>query len=215
MQDIERFNSISHLTGAALAVGGTAALVLVSAGQGDPLKVTCLAVYGSMLILAYASSGLYHTMEGKAKDVLRVADHCAIYLLIAGTYTPFTLVAIRGAWGLWLFLIVWGLAVGGVIKDAVWHGRHRVVSVILYVLMGWLIMIAFAPLRRALPSSGVLWLIIGGVIYTTGIVFYGLSKRTRHGHAIWHLFVLAGSICHFVSVLLYIAPAGSLVPLSS
>jgi len=136
-----------------------------------------------------------------------VSDHTSIYLLIAGTYTPFTLVTLRGAWGWWLFAIVWSLAIAGVLKDVFLHGRFRVISVTLYVLMGWLIVIAFAPLKRALPAAGIAWLAAGGVIYTLGIVFFALSKRVLHMHGVWHLFVIGGSVCHYVAVLRYVALA--------
>ena len=204
----ERFNSITHLVGSVLAVIGTAVLLTVAAtrGEGGARRLTALAVYGAMLVVLYLSSTLYHSFRaGKAKKVFHVFDHCAIYLLIAGTYTPFTLVTLRGAWGWTLFAIVWGLAVAGVAKDALFHGRFRAASVVLYVLMGWLVIAAFEPLRQALPAAGIWWLLAGGIVYTAGIAFFALSKRVAHTHGLWHLCVIAGSACHYVVVLRYVA----------
>jgi hemolysin III len=199
----ERFNAITHVVGTVLAVAGTAVLVAVSSGAR---RITALAIYGAMMIAAYLSSTLYHSIrEGKAKRVFHVFDHCAIYLLIAGTYTPFTLVTLRGAWGWTIFGVIWGLAAAGIAKDIFLHGRMRVLSIALYVLMGWMIVIAFGPLRAALPATGVAWLIAGGVVYTIGIGFFAMSKRVAYTHGIWHLFVIAGSICHYVVVLRYVA----------
>lgn len=207
----ERFNSITHLVGLVLAVAGTVVLVVVAAMQRDPWKITSFAIYGAMMILLYVSSLLYHSFRGGPKQVFRVFDHCAIYLLIAGTYTPFTLVTLRGPWGWGLFATVWTLAIAGIVKDSAYHGRYRAVSVVLYLLMGWSVVAAFEPLMRALPAAGVVWLGAGGIAYTVGVVFYGLSKRVPYSHGVWHLFVLAGTICHFISVILYVAPGnGSL-----
>jgi len=199
----ERFNAITHVAGTALAVAGTAWLIVVSSGAR---RITALAIYGAMMIAAYLSSTLYHSIRHvKAKKVFHVFDHCAIYLLIAGTYTPFTLITLRGAWGWWLFGIIWALAAAGIAKDVFLHGRMRALSVVLYVLMGWMIVIAFGPLRAALPPAGVAWLIAGGIIYTIGIGFFAMSKRVAHTHGVWHLFVIAGSICHYIAVLRYVA----------
>lgn len=203
----ELFNSITHLVGSVLAVAGTAVLITLAAvyGPGCARRITALAVYGTMLVLLYLSSTLYHSFRGRAKKVFHVFDHCAIYLLIAGTYTPLTLVTLEGTWGWVLFGIVWALAAVGVVKDAVLHGRYRAVSVVLYVLMGWLVVIAFRPLRQALPAAGIWWLVAGGVVYTSGLVFYALSKRVSHAHGLWHLCVLGGSACHYVAVLRFVA----------
>jgi hemolysin III len=206
MYEGEWFNSITHLVGLGLALVGLGALLAVAAPHGI-LRIAVVSAYGLMLVLLYMSSTLYHSLRGPAKEVFHVFDHCAIYLLIAGTYTPITLVTIRGGWGWSLFGLVWFLAAAGLLKDALYHGRYRGVSVVLYVVMGWLVVIAFRPLSRAMPAPGIAWLIAGGIFYTAGIVFYGLSKGVRHAHGIWHLFVMAGSICHYVTVLLYIAPA--------
>jgi hemolysin III len=203
----ERFNSITHLVGSVLAIGGTGALLAVAALRQSLTHAAILGIYGLMLVFLYVSSTLYHSLRGPAKRVFHVFDHCAIYLLIAGTYTPLTLITLRGAWGWWIFGIVWTLAIAGVVKDAVFHGRYRVVSVVLYVAMGWLIAAAFTPLRAALPQAGILWLLAGGIVYTTGIAFFALSKRVAYTHGVWHLFALAGSICHYVAVMRYVALA--------
>ena len=202
----ERFNSITHIIGTVLAVVGTSVLLTTAAhGHAGVRRITALAVYGAMLIVLYLSSTLYHSLRGGAKKVFHVFDHCAIYLLIAGTYTPFTLVTLHGAWGWTLFGIVWALAVAGIAKDAFFHGRFRGLSVALYLLMGWLVVAAFAPLRAALPMSGIWWLITGGIVYTTGIIFFALSKRVAYTHGVWHLCVIGGSVCHYVAVFRYVA----------
>lgn len=198
----EKFNAITHVVGSVLAIAGSAVLIVLASGAR---KVTALAIYGSMLIVLYLSSTLYHSLRGPAKQVFHVFDHCAIYLLIAGTYTPFTLVTLRGVWGWTLFGIIWALAAAGVAKDIFLRGRMRAISIVLYVLMGWLVVIAFGPLRAALPPPGIALLIAGGLVYTFGIVFFAMSKRVVHTHGVWHLCVLAGSICHYVAVLRYVA----------
>ena len=203
----ERFNSITHLIGTVLAIIATSVAVTIAALHSGARATTAIAIYGGMLIVLYLSSTLYHSLRGRAKQIFRVFDHTSIYLLIAGTYTPFTLVTLRGRLGWWLFGIVWTLAALGVAKDVFFHGRFRAVSVALYVLMGWLILAAFGPLRSALPMVGIAWLVAGGVCYTAGIVFFAYSKRVVHMHGIWHLCVMAGSICHYVAVLRYVALA--------
>jgi hemolysin III len=200
----ERFNSISHLTGAALAATGTVALIVLASRLGDPWKIVSFSVYGAMLVFLYVSSTLYHSLRGRGKDVLRKFDHCAIYLLIAGTYTPFTLVSLRGTMGWSLFGTVWGLALLGIVQE-IWLARGmRIMSLAIYVLMGWLALIAVSPLLAALGRDGFAWLAAGGLLYTVGIVFYATDERLRHGHGVWHLFVLGGSACHYVTVLLYV-----------
>jgi hemolysin III len=199
----ERFNSITHLVGTVLAIIGAAGLLVVT--RGGAAKIAAMAVYGAMLVLLYVSSTLYHSFRGRAKRVFHVFDHCAIYFLIAGTYTPLTILTLRGAWGWTLFGIVWGLAAAGIVKDSVFRGRYRAVSVVLYALMGWLVVVAFEPLRRALPPAAIAWLIAGGIIYTVGIVFFAMSKRVAYTHGVWHLFVIAGSVCHYVAMVRYVA----------
>ncbi|OGA97371.1 MAG: hemolysin III [Burkholderiales bacterium RIFCSPHIGHO2_12_FULL_61_11] len=201
----ERFNSISHLLGAALAVAGSSLLIVLAARLGDPWKIVSFSVYGSMLVVLYVFSTLYHSVRGRAKDVLRKFDHCSIYLLIAGSYTPFALVSLRGAWGWSLLGVVWGLGLFGILQE-IWLAKGaRVLSLVIYVLMGWLALVAVSPLWQALTPAGFAWLAAGGVFYTVGIFFYATDHKLRHGHGLWHLFVLAGSICHFFTVLLYVA----------
>ena len=201
----ERFNSISHLVGAALALAGSVVLIVMAARLGDPWKIVSFSVYGTMLVLLYVFSTLYHSVRGPAKSVLQKFDHCSIYLLIAGTYTPFALVSLRGIWGWWLFGVIWGLALVGIVQEIWWAKGARILSLIIYVLMGWLAMAVVLPLWKALTPAGFAWLAAGGACYTLGIAFYVLDQRVRHGHGLWHLFVLGGSICHFFTVLLYVA----------
>ena len=204
----ELFNSISHLIASVVAVIGTTVLLTLAvvSGPGGTRRVAALGVYGGMLILLYLSSTLYHSFPaGRAKKIFHVFDHCAIYLLIAGTYTPFTLVTLEGPWGWWLFGIVWTLALAGILKDVFFHGRYRALSVVLYVLMGWLVVVAFRPLQEVLPMDGIRWLLIGGIVYTAGILFFALSKKVTHAHGLWHLFVMGGSACHYVAVCRYVA----------
>jgi hemolysin III len=203
----ELFNSITHLVGAVLALIGTSVLiaVAVTSGPGGARRYAALAVYGLMLMVLYLSSTLYHSLRGPAKRVFHVFDHCAIYLLIAGTYTPLTLVTLHGVWGWTLFATIWTLAIIGLIKDTFFRNRYRAVSVVLYVVMGWLVVLAFGPLQRALPGPGIQWLIAGGIIYTAGVLFYALSRHVVHSHGVWHLCVLAGSACHYVVVFRYVA----------
>jgi hemolysin III len=201
----ERFNSISHLAGAALAVAGTAVLVVSAAQVGDPWKIVSFSIYGAMLVAMYVFSTLYHSVRGRAKNVLRKFDHCAIYLLIAGSYTPFALVSLRGPWGWSLLGSVWTLAVLGIVQE-VWLAKGgRVLSLIIYVVMGWLALVAISPLWQALEPAGFAWLVTGGALYTVGMLFYAADGKCRHGHGVWHLFVLGGSACHFFTVLLHVA----------
>jgi hemolysin III len=201
----ERFNSISHLVGAGLAVGGTALLVVLAAQLGDPWKIVSFSVYGAMLMALYVFSTLYHSVRGRAKNVLRKIDHCSIYLLIAGSYTPFTLVSLRGPWGWSLFGAVWTLALLGIAQE-IWLAKgSRVLSLVIYIVMGWLALVAVLPLWQALKPAGFAWLLAGGAMYTIGILFYATDHKLRHGHGIWHLFVLGGSACHFFAVLLHVA----------
>lgn len=200
----ERFNSISHLSGAVLAAVGAIVLIVLAAQGGDPWKIVGVSIYGAMLFMLYLTSTLYHASGVDTKDRLRKFDHCAIYLLIAGSYTPFTLVTLRGGWGWSLFGVVWGLAAIGIVQE-IWLARGaRIASLVIYLLMGWLAIIAISPLIRALGWHGFGWLAAGGLCYTLGIVFYATDHKVRHGHGIWHLFVLAGSICHYVAVLRFV-----------
>ncbi len=200
----ERFNSITHLVGAALALAGLVVLVVFASLKGDPWKIVSFSIYGASLFLLYTLSTLYHSLRGRAKEIFQKLDHVAIYLLIAGTYTPFTLVTLRGAWGWSLFGIIWGLAIVGIIVDTLHKKGSRAIQMVIYLLMGWLIVVAMYPLVQALPTGGLVLLVLGGVLYTSGIIFYALDKRMKHAHGIWHLFVLAGSISHFLAVLYYV-----------
>ena len=200
----ERFNSISHLVGAALALIGMVLLVGYASAQGDPWKIVSFSIYGVSLFLLYSLSTLYHSLRGRAKEIFQKLDHVAIYLLIAGTYTPFTLVTLRGAWGWTLFVIIWGLAIVGIIVDSRHKEGSRAIQMVIYLLMGWLVLIAMKPLVQALPTGALVLLVLGGVFYTSGIIFYVTDGRMKHAHGIWHLFVLAGSLSHYLAVLFYI-----------
>ena len=200
----ERFNSISHLVGAALALAGLVVLVMLASWKGDLWKIVSFSIYGASLFLLYTLSTLYHSFRGRAKEIFRKLDHIAIYLLIAGTYTPISLVTLRGAWGWSLFGIIWGLAITGIIVDSLHKKGSRSIQMVIYLLMGWLITVAMYPLIQALPSGGLALLVLGGVFYTSGMIFYALDDRMKHAHGIWHLFVLAGSISHFLAMLLYV-----------
>lgn len=200
----ERFNGYSHLAGALLSLAGLVLLVVYASLWGNVWNVVAVSIYGATLVLVYATSTLYHSLRGRAKAVLQRLDHCAIYLLIAGSYTPFALVTLRGPWGWSLFGVNWGLALVGIVQE-LWIGRRaRVFSMLIYLLMGWLALIAVRPLMAALPADGFAWLLAGGVLYTAGIAFFAFDGKVRHFHSIWHLFVLAGSACQFVSVFWYV-----------
>lgn len=202
----ERFNAISHFVGAALAVSGLSILMTLAVVQGSLLKGVSFGVYGATLVLLYGFSTLYHAVRTPhIKAVLQKLDHHAIYLLIAGTYTPIALVTLQGAWGWTLFGLIWALALGGVLQEHFLGRRTRKLSLVLYALMGWLVVIAWKPLSAALPAGGMAWLLAGGLAYSAGVYFYVQSHRVRHGHGIWHLFVLGGSLCHFLCMLLYVA----------
>jgi hemolysin III len=201
----ERFNSISHLVGAVLALAGAVVLVVVASRGGDTRRIVSFSIYGATLFLLYLISTLYHGLPtGRAKHVFRVLDHQAIYLLIAGSYTPFTLVTLDGIVGWWLFGAIWGMAVLGLVLDALPRRGARVVPLIIYFVMGWLIVLAINPLLAALPRAGFIWLLTGGLLYTSGIVFFALDRRYPWMHGVWHLFVLAGSISHYVAILVYV-----------
>ena len=200
----EKLNAWTHLAGAALAVAGTVMLVVLSAAGGDPWKIVSVSIYGATLIVLYSASTLYHSLQGPAKDILRKLDHHGIYLLIAGSYTPFCLVSLRGPWGWSLFGVVWGLALLGVLQELRPNGGARRLSMVIYIVMGWAALAALVPLRAALGSDGFAWLAAGGLIYTAGIVFYVLDARLRHAHGIWHLFVIGGSTVHYFTVVTYV-----------
>lgn len=201
-------HSVTHGVGILLSIGGLAVLVAFAALHGNTWHIVGCSIFGATLVLAYTASTIYHAIPGtfqRAKKVLRVLDHAAIYLLIAGTYTPFTLVNLRGPWGWTLFGVVWGMAILGIIFKATLIGRLRVLSVAFYVVMGWLVLIAARPLGQSVAVGGLVLLIAGGVVYTAGVAFYAWARLPYH-HAIWHGFVLAGSALHFFAVLFYVVP---------
>ncbi len=204
MHRVERLNSLSHLFGAVAAAVGLAVLVVFASLQGDPWKIVSFSVYGTTLLVLYSASSIYHGFHGKTKAFFRKLDHVAIYLLIAGTYTPFTLVTLHGAWGWSLFGVVWGLALVGILVDTLLEEGRRIIPVVIYILMGWSCVVALDPLLENLAQAGFMWLLAGGIFYTVGIVFYALDSRQPYFHVIWHVFVLAGSACHYLAILLYI-----------
>jgi hemolysin III len=205
-QGEEIANSISHGLALVAALVGTPYLIMQAERHGDTRFVVGTSVFAATMILLYLSSTLYHALlVGKAKRVFRVIEHSAIFLLIAGTYTPFTLGVLRGAWGWTLFGLVWFLALVGVALKAFYQSLHPVVSTTNYLMMGWLVVIAVDPMLARIPTAGLLWLIAGGVSYTAGVVFFALDSRLKYGHLIWHLFVMAGTACHYFAVLGYAA----------
>ena len=198
----ELFNAISHGLGAMSAI---AALVLMLVRAQNPWQTVSACIYGGSMFFLYMASTLYHSMfhEG-AKRVLRVFDHCSIYVLIAGTYTPYTLIALRGAVGWTLFGIIWGGALLGIVLNAISIERFKILSNVLYLVMGWAIIMTLGPLNSAVAPIGVMLLVLGGILYTMGMVFFGLGKKVRGMHPLWHVFVMGGSVLHFLSVYLYV-----------
>lgn len=201
----ERLNSFTHLAGTLLALIGVPALIILAARSGDAWKIVGCSVFGAAMFLLYGASTLYHSARGHAKAVLRKLDHCSIYLLIAGTYTPFALVTLRGPWGWTLLGLAWGLAAVGIAQEFIFGKGARRLSILIYVVMGWMGVTALGPLATGLGASGLAWLLAGGLLYTGGIVFYLLDERVRHFHGVWHLFVLAGSTAHFIAIAWYVA----------
>lgn len=200
-------NALTHGLGAFASVLGGGVLLTLATRFGDVWQVVSAAVFCASLLLLYTASTLYHiARRPRAKTRLQVLDHCAIYVLIAGSYTPFMLVSLRGPWGWSLFGIVWGLAVGGVIFKLFCTGRFERLSTLIYVGMGWLVLVAAGPMLHSLSVSTLLWLLAGGLSYTAGTFFFH-SQRIPYAHAIWHLFVLVGSACHFVAVASQVVPA--------
>lgn len=200
----ERFNSITHLIGVALAIAGASVLITLAAVHGDPWKIVSCSIYGAVLIFLYAISTMYHSFQGRPKKVFQKLDHIAIYLLIAGSYTPFALISLRDSLGWWLFGINWFLAGVGICYELTFAHKTRVPSLITYVVMGWLVLVALKPLKESLPLGGLVWLALGGILYTGGIVFFLFDEKIKHFHGIWHLFVLAGSACQYFSITVYL-----------
>jgi hemolysin III len=202
-------NSITHGVGALLALAGTVTLIVAGARMGDPVRIVAVSIYGATMVMLYLSSTLYHALApNRAKAVFRVLDHASIYLLIAGTYTPFMLLAFRGARGTVLLATVWSLAVLGTTLDACIGARVRRVSLFIYLAMGWMVLLDGRQLLEAVGAGGMAWLVAGGVAYTAGAAFYA-AKRVLYAHVVWHLFVIAGTSLHFVAVYRLVAEAPS------
>jgi hemolysin III len=201
----ERLNGFTHLTGTVLAAAGAAELLSLGMSKGDALRTTSFAIYGSTLLLMFLASTAYHSTRGRTKEVLRKIDYSAIYLLIAGSYTPFALVTLRDSLGWNLFAAAWALAALGIAQE-LWVARGaRLTSLAIYLVMGWMGLLFVYPLVDALTISGFMWLTAGGLVYTVGIVFYLYDEKYAHWHGIWHLFVLAGSALHYATVVRFVA----------
>ncbi|MCD5971304.1 PAQR family membrane homeostasis protein TrhA [Pseudomonas quasicaspiana] len=200
----EKFNAWSHLVGAVLALIGAVWLLAIASLQGDIWKIVSVAIYGVTLVSLYSASTVYHSVRGRAKTIMQKVDHFSIYLLIAGSYTPFCLVTLRGPWGWTLFGVVWGLAVIGILQEIKPRSEARIMSIVIYAVMGWIVLVAVKPLIAALGTAGFTWLAAGGALYTIGIIFFAYDTRFRHWHGIWHLFVIAGSLLHFVAICFYV-----------
>jgi hemolysin III len=196
----EKFNAWTHLLGTVMATLGALWLLLVASASGDQWKIISVAVYGVSLVLLYSASTIYHSVRGPAKTRLQKLDHLSIYLLIAGSYTPFCLVTLHGPWGWSLLTTVWGLAIMGMLQEIKPRSEARVLSLIIYAVMGWIVLVAVKPLIATLGREGFTWLAAGGMFYTVGIIFYANDSRFRHWHGIWHLFVMAGSLLHFITI---------------
>ena len=198
-------NSVSHGVAALLSLMALPVLIIGAVQQGGALNIVSSSIFGVSLVLLYLASTLCHSLpQGRAKRVFEILDHCAIYLLIAGTYTPFLLVSLGGVWGWNLFGVIWGLALLGVLFKSIFGIRYPMASNALYLLMGWLVLVAIKPMMAAVPSAGLAWLLAGGLAYTLGVVFFVMDSRWRFAHFIWHFFVVAGSACHFVAVFFYV-----------
>lgn len=202
----ETFHSITHGIGTGLSIAGLVILVVLAVMNGDVYQIIGFSIFGASLVLLYLSSTLYHGIqERRAKKIFKICDHSAIYLLIAGSYTPFLLVGMRGTTGWVLLVVVWLIALVGITMKVLFIDRFQVLSVVAYLGMGWLCVFAFREMMVSIPIGGIIWLAAGGILYTVGVVFYAMQK-TPYMHAIWHLFVLGGSICHFFAVLFFLAP---------
>lgn len=203
----EKFNSITHLVGTVLSLMGLGALMAVSIPQKNSLLIISYAIFGITLVVLYAVSTLYHSFSHPTvKNIFQKLDHVAIYLLIAGTYTPYMLVSLWEGNGPLLLVLVWGLATIGILIDVFSTRRIEILQITIYLVMGWICIVDFSNLQAALPPAGMVWLTIGGIIYSVGIIFYVLDdmNKLRHSHGIWHLFVLMGSMCHFISIIVYV-----------
>ncbi len=202
----EIFNAVTHGLGVILGVLGVVLLIERAVKYGTIVHVVSVAIFGVSIVVLYLASTLYHSIAPKtAKRVLKVIDHSSIFLLIAGTYTPFTLVTLRGPWGWSIFAAVWILAILGIILEVLPIKKSKIFSLVLYLSMGWIVIVAIVPLVRAIPKGGLYWLVAGGLAYTLGVIFY-VMKRHRYTHGVWHLFVLAGTVAHFFAIYFYVLP---------
>ncbi len=208
MQHGEKFNTVTHLLGVFIALPGVLFLILSASKTGDPWKIISASVYGFTLVLLYMISSLYHGHGGGLKKRCQKLDHLSIYLLIAGTYTPYMLVTLRGVWGWSILGVVWGLALIGMIIDLIPKDPKkedkRIIQLSIYLIMGWLVVIPLKPLAENLASNGLYLLGLGGVLYTVGVIFFVLEGKVKHAHGIWHLFVMGGSLSHYASISAYV-----------
>lgn len=205
----EVLNAWTHGVGAAASLIGSVVLVTLAALHADVWAVVGSTVFGVSLLLLYSASTLYHSASNRRlKARLKIFDHCMIYVLIAGTYTPFTLTALRGPWGWSLFTVIWSLALAGILFKLRYTGRFRWLSTGIYIGMGWLVVVAIGPMLRSVPMSALIWMLAGGLAYTGGTLFY-MSRRLPYAHSIWHGFVLLGSTCHYIAVLIQVLAVGS------
>lgn len=199
-------NALTHGFGALLSAAGMSALIIYAAMSQDPWRIVSVSIFGATMVLMYLTSTLYHALpHPRTKEFLRIADHCAIYLLIAGTYTPFLLVSMRGPWGWTLFAVIWSCAVAGCIFKFFFTGRFNVISTLLYLAMGWTVVIAIKPTLEMVPSGALIAIAVGGICYSLGTIFY-LWEKLPFNHAIWHLFVLGGTLAHFIAIMGWIVP---------
>ena len=199
-------NSITHGLGLLLSIAGLVVLLVLSAKYADARKAVCFSIYGTSLVILYAASTLYHSFPmGRAKDVFKIIDHSAIYILIAGSYTPFALISLRGGWGWAIFGIIWALALAGIVFKVFFVERLVILSTLIYLAMGWLSVIAIRPILDNIPTGGILWLLAGGAFYTLGAVVH-FFKEIPFSHAVWHVLALCGSICHYFAILFYVLP---------
>jgi hemolysin III len=200
----EIFHGITHGIGAALSIAGLVILVVLAAQMGDVWRIVSFSIYGGSLTLLYLASTLYHSFQDeRLKQFFRHFDHLSIFLLIAGTYTPVTLISLRGAWGWTLFALIWGFAVSGIVYELLFLGRYKWITMSIYLGMGWLAVVAIKPMLTMVPRGLFWWLLAGGLCYTGGVFFYA-RKKMRYHHVLWHLFVLFGSACHFLGFFFYL-----------
>ncbi len=200
-------NVLTHSIGIALGIAGLAILVVFASMKGDPWKIVSFSIYGASIIILYSTSTVYHAIKNiTLKKIFQIIDHSSIFILIAGTYTPFVLVNMRGPWGWSLFGVIWGLAIAGIIiKTALGTGGDKL-STVIYLAMGWIIVVAFKKMIASIPLMGIIWLVIGGLCYSLGTIFFLLDNKLPFNHSIWHLFVLAGSVTHFFGIFFYVLP---------